>query len=202
MRIPLIRLTGDTRSIAWWEWLFAPIVAALFIAWLLVTIVFVAPVFFVAAILYVPFSVFDRRLMCRREKALAQRLASMGRYLPFTELEAKLHAGQGTLIVEHVSTKGPIREWWTPDDVPRTAPEPLSHSFHSPGDAESAGQRAYARKCAQHYVAVDGGTAKLTEIPWEQRRKLRATHPQAQVVTLVMWLAEPFLAEGDLFFES
>lgn len=213
MRIPLTRAGGDETPIAWWEWLFAPIMMPLFFVFLLVM-----------AVVSIPVELVYRLRLNRQEKQLRPRLAAVGRVMEWTEVEAKLKAGEGTLIVEHCSPKGPIREWWTGDDLAGQAPVPLPASLKSPPEEGQLQQlHEYAKTCAARYVVIEGGTARLTEVPvplgrqfdprkyvtvnmgggWMTAvylltdRKLAEQYPRAKVVTLLAWSDEPLLFRGD-----
>jgi hypothetical protein len=213
MRIPLVRSGGDDTPIAWWEWLFAPVLMPVFFLFLLV-----------AAVVSVPLEFLYRLHVRRREKQLRPRLAALGRYLEWSEVEAKLKVGQGTLIVQHLSPKGPVREWWTEDDVIAAAPVPLPASLRQPKtQAELEPVQQYARTCASWYVDVEAGTAKLTVVPvplasrldprkyvvvdlggglltailLPTGRKLAEQFPRGRVVTLIDWFDEPLIMSGD-----
>jgi hypothetical protein len=45
MRIPIVRGCGNDSPIAWWEWLFAPIVYPLFIVWIVLMAIISVPYF-------------------------------------------------------------------------------------------------------------------------------------------------------------
>jgi hypothetical protein len=213
MRIPLVRSGCDETPFAWWEWLFAPIVMPLFFIFLLVMAVASIPIEFVC-----------RLRQQREEKQLRTRLTAAGRFVEWPEVEAKFRAGEGTLIIEHRSPKGPIREWWVADDLIAASPVPLPASLKSPlAEGQLEPVREYAVSCAARYVDVESGGARLTEVPvpWDRRldprryvvvdlggglmtaivlvtgRKLAEKYPAAKVVTLVTWLDEPVLFAGD-----
>jgi hypothetical protein len=44
-------------------------------------------------------------------------MMASGRYLEWRHLKEKLIFGEGTLIFDHVSPDGPVRVWWTRDDL-------------------------------------------------------------------------------------
>jgi hypothetical protein len=212
MRIPLFRSGGDETPYAWWEWLFAPIMMPLFFI-----------VLFVLAVASIPVEFVYRLRQQREEKKLRPRLAAAGRFLEWQEVEAKLRDGEGTLVIEHRSPKGPIREWWTSDDLIGASPVRLPASLQSlPGEQDFGLLREYAASCASRYLDVESGTAKLTKvpIPLERRldprkyvvvdlggwltaiilvkgRKLAEKYPAGKIVTLVTWLGEPLLFVGD-----
>jgi hypothetical protein len=213
MRIPLVRSGGDETPIAWWEWLFAPIMMPLFFIFLLVMAIVSVPVEFVY-----------RLRQQRLEKQLRPRLAAVGRFMEWDEVEAKLRAGVGTLIVEHRSPKGPIREWWTEDDLVTGTPVPLPASLKSPPqEGQLQPLQEFAKSCSARYVDIETGAAKLTEVavPLGKRldprkyvvvdlggglmtaiilvtgRRLTEKYPQGKVVTLLAWSEEPHLFVGD-----
>lgn len=213
MRIPLVRSGSDETPIAWWEWLFAPILMPLFFIFLLVMAIVSVPVEFVY-----------RLRQQHQEKQLRPRIAAVGRFMEWAEVEAKLKVGVGTLIVEHRSPKGPIREWWTEDDLAAAAPVPLPASLKSPpGEGQLQPLVEFAKSCLARYVDIEMGTAKLTAVPvpLDKRldprkyvvvdlggglmtaiilvtgRKLGQKYPQGKVVTLLAWSDEPLVFEGD-----
>ena len=215
MRFPLIRAGDDDTPWAWWEWLLAPII------WPVLLILMV-----VVAAVSIPVEIVYRFRMWRQEKKLLARLTSVGRSVPWSEIEARFRAGEGTLIVEHRSPNGPIREWWSEDDLVGEAPLPLPTSVRSlPPEGPCESVREYARFCAARYAAPDSGTAKLTALPvplnWklDPRRRvvvdlgggsmttvilpvptprgLAAKYPHGKVVTLIVWGDNPILAAGD-----
>jgi hypothetical protein len=186
------------------------------------------PLFFifllVMAVASVPIEFVHRLRQQREEKQLRPRLAAAGRFMEWPEVEAKLRAGEGTLIIEHRSPKGPIREWWAADDLIAAAPVPLPTSLKSPpAEGQLEPLREYAASCEARYLDVDSGWAKLTEVPvpWDRRldprkyvvvdlggglmtaivlvtgRRLAEKYPAAKVVTLVSWLGEPVMFAGD-----
>jgi hypothetical protein len=213
VRVPLIRFGADETPYAWWEWLFAPVMMPLIFAGLLVMAVVSVPVEFVY-----------RLRQRRNEKRLRPRLAAVGRFLEWPAVEAELRAGEGTLIVEHQSPKGPIREWWAEDDLIAAAPVPLPASLRSsPAEGQLQPLQEYAAACVARYTDVAAGTARLTEVPVPLARRLDPAkyvvvdlggglmtaillptgrrladkYPAGKVVTLVTWLGEPVLFAGD-----
>jgi hypothetical protein len=56
-----------------------------------------------------------------------------------------LKAGEGTLIVEHRTPKGPIREWWTEDDLVAASPVRLPVCVTSPPDEDRLQARVVRR---------------------------------------------------------
>jgi hypothetical protein len=86
--------------------------------------------------LFIALDFLARFLIYREEKRLRRQLQLVGRFIPWADIEAKFSAGTGTLIIEHRGPKGPIREWWTEDDVIAASPVTLPASLNSPPNEE------------------------------------------------------------------
>jgi hypothetical protein len=165
-----------------------------------------------------------RFLIYREEKRLRHKLTLVNRFITWAEVEAKFSAGTGTLVVEHRGPKGPIREWWTEEDVIAASPVSLPASLKSPpNEAEIEPHKQYSKLCATRYVDLEAGGAKATEVPvpllrrldprkymvvdlggglmtavvLKSGRKLAEKYPQGKVVTLLAWSEEPLLFLGD-----
>jgi hypothetical protein len=181
MRLPLVRSGDDDRPIAWWEWPFVPVVALLLVLVLLILMVVSIP----GGLLY-------QFWLRRSERRLRVRLAGTGRFLDWADVEARLTAGEGTLLIEHFSPKGPIREWWTPDNLIAGAPAPLPTSFQTPlADGEVERLQEYAEACRTRYTDVGLGSAMLTQVP-------RGCRPDPRkCVMLIPWTSEPGIFAGD-----
>ncbi len=210
MRVPLVRFGDDERPFAWWELLFIPVMLPLIFISLLVL-----------AVLSVPAEVVYGLRQRRREKELRPRLAAVGRVMDWAEVETKLVVGDGTLVVEHCSPKGPVREWWTADDLVAAAPVTLPTSIRAPAEDGLTQLQDYAASCAVRYLDHDAGSACLTDVsvPLHQKpakyivvhlgggmmtaivlrtgRDLAGKYPRGRVVTLVAWTDKRVLFAGD-----
>ena len=205
-----------SERLRWWFWPY-------FVVCLLLSPLFFL-VFLVLAVVSVPVEFCYRLRQRREEQRLRPRLAAAGRLIEWAEVEAKFGRGEGTLIVQHCSPKGPIREWWTEDDLAGAAPAPLPVCVKSPpAEGQLQVLRDYAGGCSGRYVDLEAGTAKLTEVPTPvvrrldprkyvvvdlggglmtaillvTGRKLHEKYPRGRVVTLVDWFDEPVLFAGD-----
>jgi hypothetical protein len=125
----------------------------------------------------------------RTERKLRSRLASEGRFLPWSALETMLKSGTGTLIIEHFRSEAFVREWWTEDDLVARSPVPLPASpiLLPEGDPLISLHR-YAESCAARYTETTTGAARLTEVPVREfkgsRRKLSQKYPRARIAIL------------------
>ncbi len=157
----------------------------------LLTVCFGLPlVIFVFAYLLPRQIVFERRER-REEKWLRRWLASVGRSVPASELDAKLTSGEGTLIIENLLPQDIVREWWTEEDVIGNAPVPLPKSpILPPDENQSTALNTYALSCRRRYTDPTTGIGKLTETVPElsaSHRELAAKYPRAKIVVLLFF---------------
>jgi hypothetical protein len=126
-----------------------------------------------------------------RETWLRRRLVWVGRSISATQLDAKLSSGEGTLIIEHLSSKRVMREWWTEDDLIGHSPVPLPTSPILPPDGTQATTlHAYAISCVTKYTDPTTGIAKLTKtVPAlsASHRKLSEKYPRAKIAVLFVF---------------
>lgn len=83
------------------------------------------PLLFVAAAISIPYWKIRRRRMARRENRFKESMRISGRVMDWADFVCELDRGNGMLIVERFSFEGPIRLWWTRDDLYKTCPYPL-----------------------------------------------------------------------------
>jgi len=57
-----------------------------------------------------------------KETRFARKMKLAGRMMPEPQYAAALDDKRGTLIEEWFSNKGPVRYWWTEDDIPSVTP--------------------------------------------------------------------------------
>jgi hypothetical protein len=137
----------------------------------------------------IPMEIRSRLRERRQDGKVRSRLRSTGRFMPSSELDAKLKSGEGTLIIEHLWSKDAIREWWTEDDLVGRSPVPLPTSpILLPEEDQLTCLHKYAALCAARYTDTRIGLAKLTEVPAPElkgsRRKFAEKYPGARIVVL------------------
>jgi len=178
-------LPRKRKTLREWAWLlfvapFGLLVALCFVTLLAIMVLISIRIMFIAPLR-------DRR----REKRLRRRIASAGRWMPASQVDAKLNSGEGTLIIEHLLPKGFTREWWTEDDLIGDSPVPLPTSPIGPPDGNrSTSLNEYALSCAMKYTGPRAGTARLTKtVPELSRshRKLAEKYPRAKIVVLFVF---------------
>jgi hypothetical protein len=130
------------------------------------------PLLFIAAGLSFPYGFVAKLRTANRERRFAEAMRMRGRTLDWNGLSKRLEAGQGTLIVERLSLKGPARLWWTADSIYELCPHPLVERLTMFNDPEF---EAAAEWLTLRYTGVDGrGFLVLTTR--EQMRTLVQDH--------------------------
>ena len=115
------------------------------------------------------------------ESQFHRRCVDADRWMPRSEVEDRLEAGEGTLVIVKVEPDGAIREWWTPDNLIVGAPTPMPTVL---SETQSDQIKAYAAKCWMKYIDQDAGLAMLTECaPMSTATVSRAVN----IVTIFDW---------------
>ncbi len=154
MHIPLLRFRNDRTPIAWWEWLFAPVLLPLL---LVGTVLLLAGL----AVFFVPYYMVHQWW---RERRFKQLMRDGGRFVSWIELEPRLKAGTGTLVVEQAH-KNCVRFWWTEQNVMLEAPTqcPPEQELDYMRIAEP---HPFVSWCYRRYLSADSGEAFLTVPPY------------------------------------
>lgn len=92
-----------------------------------------------------------------------------GRIVVWEHFIREINAGHGTLIVERFSFKGPIRMWWTMDDVYEVSPYPLVDWLTIASEASFDAVRDW---CHSKYTS-NTGSALLVDGSKKQWRTIR-----------------------------
>jgi hypothetical protein len=205
-------MSGDESPIRWWEWFCLPLVPIVIAILLLVSVV-----------IGLPLQGYRIIRTNRLERIHLARMGASGRIVSWEEVERMLLIGSGTLMIEHLSPAGPLRAWWTDDDIIARAPMSLPRSIECALNYVSESElKQYAILCFEHYLDDIKGVAKVTKIPFHVRSSMiadqhtvgigrgwvttvyipRALHlahkyPKAKIVTMVLWLSTPLLMAGD-----
>ncbi len=75
------------------------------------------PLFFLAAGLSIPYGFVANYVMKRRERQFRRDMERLGRTMAWVEFVRESGAEDGTLIVDIDSLKGPVRWWWTSENL-------------------------------------------------------------------------------------
>ena len=116
------------------------------------------PLLLVVGCLSIPVVAIQRQLGRRRHNRLLSEMGSRGRIVTVRQIEEQMVQGGGTLIVERGFPKGPVRRWWTPEDIYMLCP----YSLGSPiSQFESSPFRDAIDWCRERYTDALQGTAAL-----------------------------------------
>jgi hypothetical protein len=122
--------------------------------------ILVLPIVLAGACVIVPCFFLMRWTRHLRELGFHRRMKMRGRLIQWQDFLRAMRGAGGTCIEERFSPKGPIRFWWTPDNVSSESPHEIIDWF-----TMRKGRRgeAFVRWCRERYTRADGGSAILVE---------------------------------------
>lgn len=129
------------------------------------------PVVFIGAVLAIPYGVFLRWTRQRRELQLRALMKSQGRWISWQDFLRAMHARGGTCIEERFSPKGPVRFWWTSENVYAESPHEIIDWFTMRKGFRGS---AFVHWCRQRYTGVDAGSAILVDAALVPKRQIYA----------------------------
>jgi len=123
------------------------------------------PVMFIGAGLSIPYSLIFRRIQRGREREFRTQIEAIGRVIEWSDFLRAVSEDRGTFIrgtfiEERYSFKGPVRRWWTPEDLYSACPYPTADRLTMVKDE---GFRPFAEWCRQRYTSPDRGEALLVD---------------------------------------
>jgi hypothetical protein len=129
------------------------------------------PIAFVVAAIAIPLSFIPRWLQKNREGSFRALLKSRGRLINWQEFLRSMHETGGTCIEEKFSSKGPVRFWWTAENVYSESPHEIIDWF-----TMRKGRRggSFIRWCRERYTDADTGIAVLVDAAFVPRREIYA----------------------------
>ncbi len=135
------------------------------LAWILGLLML--PFLFIGACFGAPYLFMLRWQQQRREDALKSLMKSKGRFMSWAEFARSMRETGGTCIEERFSAKGPVRIWWTQENVVSESPHEIIDWF-----TMRKGKRfvPFVLWCRERYTAAEGGSAILVET-WAVPRK-------------------------------
>jgi hypothetical protein len=89
-------------------------------------------------------------------------MKAANRSVSWTEACSRVENGQGCLISDHLSMKGPVRLWWTSDDV--AVITPYACFFEEFPDSLEPLNSEFDMWCRSRYTNAELGTALLVEL--------------------------------------
>jgi hypothetical protein len=132
------------------------------------------PVLFIAAGLSIPVTLVVARVRRRRERAFRRRMQASSRITEWSDFVRALDENRGTLIEERYSLKGPVRWWWTSEDVYQVCPHTMVDWMTMLDDPSF---RPVAEWFRQRYTSPEIGQAVLVStegVPREEVHVLRS----------------------------
>jgi len=136
-----------------------------------VTGIAMIPVLAMGACLAIPYTVGVRWLRIRGEHKLRRLMRSRRRLVTWPEFVRAMHETGGTCIEEKFTAKGPVRFWWTPEDVHRESPYEITSWFTM---RKGRQHEPFVRWCRSRYTSADEGSAVLVDTPLVPRREIYA----------------------------
>ncbi len=133
--------------------------------------VLMIPLLIAGACLAIPFGFVARWWRQHREHKFRLLMKSRGRLIPWTELLRAMHETGGTCIEERFSPKGPVRFWWTQDDVCRASPYEIIDWFTM---RKGFRGEQFVYWCRERYTSAERGIAVLVDTPFVPRREIYA----------------------------
>jgi hypothetical protein len=119
------------------------------------------PALAIAAALSIPVGLVVVAVQRRRERSFKKRMKAAGRLMDWQDFEQVLRNGNGTVIVESYSVKGPFRWWWTEESLYEMCPFPLVTWLETMPNDEC--YRPLSEWCRREYTHPDQGRAFLVD---------------------------------------
>lgn len=136
------------------------------ILWILAVVAFL-----IAVPLSIPVTKIWQAIKRRQERKFATNMRAANRSLPWSEACRRVENGHGCLISDHLSIKGPVRLWWTAEDV--AAITPHACFFEELPDNEESLDSEFDVWCRSRYTNAESGTALLVELCGTERSSVR-----------------------------
>jgi len=127
------------------------------------------PVIVLGACLAIPYHFALRWMRRGREHRFKALMRSRGRLIPWPVLVREMHIAGGTCIEERFSPKGPVRFWWTREDVYKESPHEIIDWF-----TMRKGRRGeqFVHWCRSRYTSADTGSGVLVDTALVPKREI------------------------------
>jgi len=112
-----------------------------------------------------------------REHSFRMRMKSRGRLMPWGEFVRVMRGQGGTCIEERFSPKGPVRFWWTPENVQGESPYPVIDWFTM---RKGRAAEPLIHWCRERYTDPERGGAKLVDTGLVGHRDIYALWSQCR----------------------
>jgi hypothetical protein len=127
------------------------------------------PFILALACLAIPYIILLNWWRQHREHTLRLRMREQGRLINWQEFLRHLRERGGTCIEEKFSPKGPVRFWWTAEDVGRQSPYTIIDWFTM---RKGRQHEPFIRWCRSRYTDAAGGSALLVDATMVPRREI------------------------------
>ncbi len=127
------------------------------------------PVLMLGACFAIPYAFVLRWTRQRRERKFKLLMKSQGRLIPWPELVRDLRNAGGTCIEERFSPKGPVRFWWTREDVYKESPHEIIEWFTMRKGRKG---EQFVYWCRKRYTSAGGGSAVLADTTLVPKREI------------------------------
>jgi hypothetical protein len=135
--------------------------------------VLLLPLLLIGGALSIPYTMIARRVKSRRERRFTHSMKVAGRTMDWAHFLREIDESHGTLILERFSFKGPIRIWWTEDNLYEVCPYPLVDWLTMASDMDFDAVRDW---CHNRYTGALG-SALLVDGNKQQWRTIRGDRP-------------------------
>lgn len=144
------------------------------------------PVLFVGACVAIPYTWGTKWLRLNREHELRMLMKSRGRLMTWQEFVRAMHERGGTCIEEKFTAKGPVRFWWTPEDVRGESPHEIVDWFTM---RKGRKYEPFVHWCRARYTSAEAGSAVLVDHPLVPRREIYALWSECRSDAMrVQWI--------------
>jgi hypothetical protein len=130
---------------------------------------FLLPVVLAAVCVAIPYSIVLRWLRPRAEGRFRARMKEQGRLISWQQFVRTMYGSTGTCLEEKFSPKGPVRFWWTPEDVVRESPYEIIDWFTM---RKGRQHEPFVHWCRQRYTGAETGSAVLVDTTLVPRREI------------------------------
>jgi len=147
------------------------------------------PVLLLAGAASVPVSFVAVRIQRRRELAFRKQMLERGRIMEWAAFRQAIAEDKGTLIEERYSFKGPVRWWWTSENVYEICPHPIVDWMTM---LNSSSFRATTEWFRLRYTDPSAGRAFLVATDSAPREEKLTLHSQLESESgTVRWIEVP-----------
>jgi hypothetical protein len=133
--------------------------------------VLLVPVVALGVALAFPYMTVLHWLQKQREHTFRLRMRQLGRVISWAEFVRAMNERGGTCIEERFSPKGPVRFWWTAENVQGESPHPIIDWFTMRKGRQG---EEFVHWCRERYTDAEAGSAVLVDTGLVAKRDIYA----------------------------